>query len=96
LVQAAAKQYRPAPAPTELPADTTLRKVTSAGTFTLAGVTYIVGGPYGFQQVLVITDCDKITVADLNGEILIEHTRPHQAGNTSGTVDPADPAPKPP
>jgi hypothetical protein len=79
LVQAAAKQYRPAPAPTELPADTTLRKVTSAGIFTLAGVTYIVGGPYGFQQVLVITDCDKITVADLNGEILIEHTRPHQA-----------------
>jgi putative transposase len=28
------------------------------------------------QQVLVITAGDKITVADLEGEILIEHTRP--------------------
>ena len=30
----------------------------------------------GFQQVLVMTAGDKITVADLEGEILIEHTRP--------------------
>ena len=36
----------------------------------------LVDGRRGFQQVLVITAGDKITVADLEGEILIEHTRP--------------------
>ena len=36
----------------------------------------MVGGQYGFQPVLVITDGDEITVADLNGEVLIDHTRP--------------------
>jgi hypothetical protein len=41
----------------------------------LAGVHYKVDGRYGFQDVVVITDGDKITVADLHGEILIEHTR---------------------
>jgi putative transposase len=50
--------------------------LTSAGTLWLAGVNYLVGGSYGFQQVLVITAADNITVADLDGEILIEHTRP--------------------
>jgi len=43
-------------------------------------VQYMVDGRRGFQQVLVITTGskvgDKITVADLDGEILIEHTRP--------------------
>jgi hypothetical protein len=29
-----------------------------------------------FKQVLVATDGDTIIVADLDGEILIEHTRP--------------------
>jgi transposase InsO family protein len=76
FVQAAAKRLRPAPVPTDLPAGTHVKKLTSAGTFNLAGVHYKVGGRYGFQQVLVITDGDKITIADLEGEILIEHTRP--------------------
>ena len=75
-VQQVAKRLRPAPVPTDLPAGTRVKKLTSAGTFWLAGVHYMVGGPYGFQQVLIITDGDKITVADLEGEILIEHTRP--------------------
>jgi len=42
----------------------------------LAGVTYKVDGRYGFQDVLVIVEGDQITVADLEGEILIKHTRP--------------------
>lgn len=75
-VQSVTKRLRPAPVPTDLPAGTRVKKLTSAGTFWLAGVHYMVGGPYGFQQVLVITDGDQITVADLEGEILIEHTRP--------------------
>lgn len=37
---------------------------------------YRVDAHRGFEQVLVITDGDKITVADLHGEILIEYTRP--------------------
>ena len=76
LVQQVAKRLRPAPAPTDQPASTRVKKLTSAGSFWLAGVHYMVDGPYGFQQVLVITDGDKITIADLEGEILIEHTRP--------------------
>jgi putative transposase len=36
----------------------------------------MVAGRPGFQQVLVITDGDKVTVTDLEGEILIDHTKP--------------------
>ena len=76
FVQAARKRFRPAPVPKDLPPGTRVRKLTSAGTFMLAKVTYMVGGQHSFQQVLVITDGDNIAVADLEGEILIEHTRP--------------------
>ena len=60
----------------------------------LAGVTYIVGGPHGFQNVLVITDGDKITVADLDGEILIEHIRPAPGVTYVGSGRPRGPQPK--
>jgi hypothetical protein len=50
-------------------------------------VTYLVGGPYCFQQVLVIIDGDHITVVDPDGEILIEHTAPQPASPTSATAD---------
>jgi len=39
-------------------------------------VFYKVDVDYAFQQVLVITDGNKIIVTDLDGEILAEHTRP--------------------
>ncbi|MFG1820844.1 integrase core domain-containing protein [Kribbella sp. NPDC049174] len=67
---------RPAPMPADLPPDTVVKKLTSGGMFYLDKVQYMVDGRRGFQQVLVITDGDKITVTDLEGEILIEHTRP--------------------
>lgn len=76
------RQATPAPPdlPADLPAGTHVKKLASNGALKLGRVTYMVGGPYGFQHVLVITDGDapgdKITVADLDGEILIEHTRP--------------------
>ncbi len=76
FVQAAAKSLRPKPAPIDLPAGTSTRRLTSAGTFTFAKVTYLVGGQYGLQQVLVDINGDHITVVDLDGVILIEHTRP--------------------
>ena len=52
-----------------------MRRLTSTGSFMLAGVHYLVGGLHGFQQVLVSVDGDKITV-DLDGEIFTAHTRP--------------------
>lgn len=71
---------RPAPVPTDLPADTVVKTLTSAGVFMLNKVFYNVGARHGFEQVLVIADGDdigdKITVTDLHGQILIEHTRP--------------------
>lgn len=49
----------------------------------------------GLEQVLVITDGDqpgdKITVADLDGEILIEHTRPGPGVNYVGNGHPRVP-----
>lgn len=92
LVPAVARRFRPAP--TDLPAGTRTKRLSSAGTFRLAGVTYIVGGPHGFQHVLIITDGDKITVADLDGEILIEHTRPAPGVNYVGNGRPRGPRPK--
>ena len=73
-----------------------MKKLTSAGTFMLTGVHYMVGGQYGFQQVLVITDGDKITVADLEGEILIKHTRPAPGVTYVGNGRPRGPRPNRP
>jgi putative transposase len=94
FVQSVAKRLRPAPVPTDLPDGTRVKKLASNGTFTLAGVVYMVGGQYGFQQVLVITDRDTITVADLEGEILIEHTRPEPGVTYVGNARPRGPHPK--
>ena len=67
---------RTAPVPADLPPDTVVKKLTSAGVVYLNKVQYMVGAQHRFQQVLVITDGDKITITDLEGKILIEHTRP--------------------
>lgn len=66
----------PAPVPTDLPDDTQIKTLSGVGTFFLDKVHYKVDGRRAFEQVLVITDDDKITVTDPQGEILIEHTRP--------------------
>ena len=62
--------------PVELGADTCAKTLSSYGTFMLDSVHYKVDGQYGYQQVLIITNGDKILVTDLEGEVLIEHTRP--------------------
>lgn len=66
----------PVPAPTDLPDDTQVKTLSGVGTFFLDKVHYKVDGRRAFEQVLVITDDDKITVTDPQGEVLIEHTRP--------------------
>ena len=87
---------RRAPAPTDLPAGTRVKTLNTAGTFTLAGVHYKVAGRLALQQVLVITTGDTITVADLDGEILIEHTRPAPGIRYVGNGKPPGPAPQSP
>lgn len=74
------RRPQPVTAPPVLSEDTVVKTLTSAGVFMLNRVFYMVGARYGFQQVLVLTDGnemgDKVTVTDLQGEVLIEHTRP--------------------
>ena len=61
----------------------------------LAGVIYKVGGRHGLHEVLVATNGDKIIVADLDGEILIEHTRPAPGVTYVGNGKPRGSHPKP-
>jgi putative transposase len=73
------KRPRPSP-PADLPADTRVRKVSSGGTVHVDKIFYKINVAHAFNQVLVITEGtqpgDKITITDLQGEILAEHTRP--------------------
>ena len=94
LVRPATPRPRPVLVPTDLPDGTQAKKLTSNGTFMLDSVHYMVGGQHGFQQVLVVTHGDKITVADLEGEILIEHTRPAPGTTYVGNGRPRGPRPK--
>ena len=91
-----ANRYRPVPAPSDLHADTHLKTLSSAGTFMLDKVHYLVGGRHRFQQVLIVTDGEKIIVTDLHGEILIEHTRPAPGVNYVGNGRPRGPRPQNP
>lgn len=68
--------------------------LSTAGTFLLAGVYYKVDGRLACEQVLVITDGDNIIVADLDGEVLIEHTRPAPGVRYVGNGRPRGPRPK--
>ena len=97
----AARRPGPAPLPTDLlptdlPEGTQVKKLTSYGTFWLDKVHYKVNAQRGFEHVLVITEGDKITVADPHGEILIEHTRPAPGVTYVGNGRPPGPRPKTP
>ena len=61
--------------PTDLPADTRVRKVSSAGVIHVDKVFYKLHVDHAFKQVLVVTDRDRFTVTDFDGEILAELTR---------------------
>ncbi|GAB6986288.1 integrase core domain-containing protein [Nocardioides pyridinolyticus] len=64
------------PPPADLPPDTRVRKVSSVGAVHVDKVFYKIDVEHRFKQVLVIADGDKLTITDLNGEVLAEHTRP--------------------
>lgn len=84
---------RPAP-PTDLPANTRVRTINSSGTIGVDAVTYRVDAQRAFEQVLVITEGDKIIVTDLDGEVLTEHTRPAPGVKYVGNGQPRGPRPK--
>ena len=56
----------------------------------------MVGGQHRFEQVLIVTSDDTITVTDLHGEILIQHTRPAPGITYVGNGRPRGPSPKTP
>jgi putative transposase len=70
---------RPAEQPADrrltLPEDARVRRLRENGSFRLSKVTYMVDGQRAGQDVLVVEDGNQILVADLEGTILIEHTR---------------------
>jgi len=82
--------------PADLPDDTRIRQVSSAGTIKLDKVTYKIDVDHAFQQVLVITDGDTITITDLQGQILAEHTRPAPGMTYVGNGRPPGTRPKNP
>ena len=91
------RRPRPRP-PADHPADTCIRTVSTAGTIGLDKVSDKVDIDHAFEQVLVIADGDqtgdKITITDLLGENLAEHTRAAPASATSATADHQEPAPR--
>jgi putative transposase len=93
------RRPRPQP-PAELPADTHIRKVSSAGTIRHDKVFYKIDVDHAFKQVLVVTDgnqaSDKIIITNLEGEILAEHTRPEPGITYVGNGRPPGTRPKNP
>jgi putative transposase len=79
--QAPIPTLRPRPKPpADLPADTRVRTVSTAGTIALDSVHYKVDVDHAFDHVLVVSDGNqtgaRILITDLEGEVLAEHTRP--------------------
>jgi len=86
--------------PGDLPPDTLVRKIAANGTIHLDKVTYMIDVDHAFKTVLIITDGDqpgdKITITDLDGQILAEHTRPVPGVTYVGNGRPPGTRPKTP
>ena len=74
-VAAARALPQPSQAPVDLPEGTRVTRIRANGAIRLKKVAYMVDGSRHGQEVLVVIDADRIIVADLAGEILIEHTK---------------------
>ncbi|MET0898905.1 MAG: IS481 family transposase [Mycobacterium sp.] len=81
--------------PTDLPANTHVRTVTTAGTIGMDKVIYRVDTQRAFQQVLVVSVGDKVIVTDFHGEVLAEHTRPAPGIKYVGNRRTRSPHPEP-
>jgi transposase InsO family protein len=82
--------------PAGLPAGTVTRKLNSWGIFQLDNVKYHVDPHRAFEKVLVVTEDEQITVVDLNGEALLETTRPAPGITYVGSRGPRGRHPKTP
>ena len=82
------------PVPLDLPADTRVRTINTAGTISLDSVTYKVDAQRAFEQVLVVPAGNTIIITDLQGEVLAEHTKPAPGVNYVGNGRPSGPQPK--
>lgn len=82
------------PVPLDLPADTHVRTINTAGTISLNSVTYKVDAQRAFEQVLIVTADDTIIIADLHGQVIVEHTRPAPGVNYVGNGRPSGPQPR--
>jgi hypothetical protein len=88
-------QFPRAQPPPDLPANTYIRTVSAVGNIGLDSVSYRVDPQRAFQQVLVISDGDKVIITDLDGEVLAERTRPAPGVKYVGNGRPRGPRPKP-
>ena len=86
----------PRPRPQTLGEDTRVRRLRPNGAIRLRRVTYMVDGQRAGQDVIVVQDGDKILVTDLQGTILIEHTRPAPGIKYVGNGRPRGRRPKTP
>lgn len=88
-------QFPRAQPTTDLPANTCIRTVSAIGTIGLDSVTYRVDAQRAFQQVLVVSDGNKVIITDLEGEVLAERTRPAPGIKYVGNGRPRGPRAKP-
>ncbi len=68
--------HAPSPRPQALGEDTRVMRLRPNGAIRLRKVTYMLDGQRAGEEALVVQDGEKILVTDLQGTILIEHTRP--------------------
>jgi len=95
LFERPAPRPRPTPpVPLNLPEDTYVRSVTTAGTITLDYVSYMVDTHRAFEKVLVVSIDNAIIITDLLGEVLAEHTRPAPGVSYVGNGRPRGGRPK--
>lgn len=83
----------PSQAPADLPAGTRLMRVRANGTIRLQRVAYMIDSRRAGHEILAITDGDTILITDLDGEVLIEHTRPAPGTKYVGNGRPRGPKP---
>ena len=80
--------------PADLPADTRVRKINSAGVIHIDKVFYKLDVDHAFKQALVITNGDQFTVTDFDGEVIAEFTRAEPGVTYVGNGRPPGTRPK--
>ncbi len=88
--------HTPSARPETLTDDTRVMRLRQNGAIRLRKITYMVDGQRAGEEVLVVQDGDKILIADLQGTILIEHTRPAPGITYVGNGRPRGRRPKTP